>query len=84
MKPNNHKTTFDILLAKHGARYVPLTEMGEYFGIQDEQQLRLLALKNQLGGIRAFKLRESRKAPYLVDLENVADELDRKSIAARP
>lgn len=83
MKANPIKTTYELLLEEHKQRYVPLSAIGPYMGVTDDQQLRLLALKKKLGGIRAFKLRDSQKAPLLVDLENVADELDRRSIAMR-
>jgi hypothetical protein len=77
------KTTYEILLAKYGERHVPLVKFCEYFGVTDEKHLKTLAVKNKLGGIRAFKLRESRDAPLFVDLENVADIMDKKAIAAR-
>jgi Pyocin activator protein PrtN len=77
------KTTYEILLEKHGNRYVPIIEIGEYFGVHDEKKLRVQAMSNKLSGIRAFKMRDSRKAPLLVDLENVADVLDRVAKLAR-
>ena len=77
------KSTYEILLDKYGTRYVPIIMIGEYFGIDDERKLRVAATKNMLSGIRPFKMRESRKAPLLVDLENVAEVLDNRARAVR-
>jgi len=38
-----------------------------------------MAHRNELGGIKAFKLRDSSKAPWLVDIEQLATVLDERS-----
>jgi hypothetical protein len=61
-----------------------LTEVGpEFYGISDEQHLRKMALQKKLGGLRPFRARDSRDAPLLVKVDNLAEDLDRRSIAAR-
>jgi hypothetical protein len=85
MKPNAHKSTYELLLEHFNMRpVVPLTEVGpEFYGISDEQHLRKMALQKKLGGLRPFRARDSRDAPLLVKVDNLAEDLDRRSIAAR-
>lgn len=76
------KTTYELLLDKYGERYVHLSKVKEYLGIDNEDWLKSKANKNELG-FRVFKLVESKKSPYFVDLENFAEVLDKKSMLSR-
>lgn len=85
MAKTQPKTTYELLLERFGSRpVVPLTEIApEYYGITDEAHLRKMVLRKKLGGLRPFRVRDSREAPLLVRVEDLADELDRRAIDAR-
>ena len=69
--------TFDILLDKYKDRYVPLSEVCEpYYGISYKTACRYAAM----GKIRAFRLNRSKKCPWLVSLDALAEDLDKASL----
>ena len=81
------KTTADILLEKYSKTKVTLAEFADDFpeilGVQDKRELNRLAAKQDLGGIRPFKMRNSKRCPWLIDLVQAADAIDRKAIESR-
>ena len=71
--------TSEALFKQYGKKFVPLRQLAEeYLGITDEYSLSKKALKNDLNGIRAFRIGSS-KSPWVVDIEQLADVLDSKS-----
>lgn len=71
--------TVDALFEQYKKRYVELDVIGpEYLGVNDRKTLSKLAHKNDLGGIKAFRLRGN-GSPWLVDIEQLANVLEQKS-----
>jgi Pyocin activator protein PrtN len=78
------KTTAEILIQKYGSKHVHLLPIAEeYLGLHDIKTINRKAAKNDLGGIRPFRVRQSKDSPWIVDLEQVADVLDRKAVETR-
>jgi hypothetical protein len=76
--------TEQILLNKFGDRYVPLEKVApEYFGINDRRTILRMANRREFNGLVPFKAGIGERAPWLVDLVNLADVLDRRAIEAR-
>lgn len=72
-------STVEALFEQYKKRYVELTVIGpEYLGITDKKLLSKMAHRNDLGGIKAFRLR-GRGSPWLVDIEQLAGVLEQKS-----
>ena len=71
--------TSEALFQQYGKKFVPLIQIAEeYLGITDEYSLSKKAHKNDLNGIKAFRL-GSAKSPCVVDIEKLEDLLDSKS-----
>lgn len=72
--------TADVLLKKYGDKFVPLTIVAaDYYAITDLRTINRMAAKRAFPGLRPFKAHDSRQAPYLVDIENLADALDNRA-----
>jgi hypothetical protein len=72
--------TIDALFSQYGKKFVELQIIApEYLGITEPKTLSKMAHRNELGGIKAFKLRDSSKAPWLVDIEQLTTVLDERS-----
>jgi len=71
--------TSEALFRQYGKKFVPLQQISEeYLGITDAATLSKKAGKNDLNGIRAFRL-GSAKSKWMVDIDQLADLLDSKS-----
>jgi hypothetical protein len=71
--------TSEALFKQYNKKFVPLLQIStEYLGISDASVISKMALKNDLGGIKAFRM-GSTKSPWLVDIEQLADVLDSRS-----
>lgn len=71
--------TSEALFKQYNKKFVPLVQIStEYLGISDPSVISKMATKNELGGIKAFRM-GSAKSPWLVDIEQLADVLDRHS-----
>ncbi|MGZ8164115.1 MAG: pyocin activator PrtN family protein [Methylobacter sp.] len=71
--------TIDALFAQYGKKFVPLEIIAaDFLGVTEPKTISRLAHRNELGGIKAFRL-GSTKSPWLVDIEQLADVLDAKS-----
>jgi len=71
--------TSEALFKQYNKKFVPLLQIStEYLGISDASVISKMALKNDLGGIKAFRM-GSAKSPWLVDIEQLADVLDSRS-----
>ena len=76
--------TIQILREKYGDRYVHLDIIAkEYYGVEDAKTIGRMVVKDEFTGIRPFRARNSNKAPYLVDITQLAEALDRRAIEAR-
>lgn len=70
--------TVDALYRQYGKKFPPLMDVArDFLGLNDEADISKRALKNDLGGIRAFRM-GSRKSPWLCDIEQIAQVLDEK------
>lgn len=71
--------TADALFKQYGKKFVPLVQIAEeYLGVNDAHVISKRAHRNELGGIRAFRM-GSNQSPWLVDIEQLADVLDSRS-----
>lgn len=71
--------TEDALFKQYGKKFVELDAIGpEYLGITDKKTLSKMAHRNDLGGLKAFRLRGS-GSPWLIDISDLAQVLDEKS-----
>ncbi len=71
--------TADALFKQYGKKFVPLVQIAEeYLGIDDAYVISRKAHRNELGGIRAFRM-GSERSPWLVDIEQLADVLDSRA-----
>ena len=71
--------TSEALFQQYGKKFVPLLQIAEeYLGITDAVYLSKKAHRNDLNGIRAFRL-GSAKSTWMVDIDQLADLLDRRS-----
>lgn len=71
--------TEDALFKQYGKKHVPLEVVAQdYLGITDKKTLSKMAHRNDLGGLKAFRLRGS-GSPWLIDISNLAQVLDEKS-----
>ena len=71
--------TIDALYQQYGKKYPPLIDVArDFLGLNDEADISKRALRNDLGGIRAFRM-GSRKSPWLCDIEQLAEVLEHKS-----
>lgn len=69
--------TLLLLLARYERSPVPLSEIcKEFFGIGEKQAAMLAA--SQALPVPAFKLRESERAGWMVDLRDLAEHIDKK------
>lgn len=74
--------TSHALFKQYGKKFVELAVIApEYLGINDPKTISRLANRGDLGGIRAFKARDSLQAPWLVDIDQLAEFLDAKARA---
>lgn len=74
--------TRETLLARYGRRDVPLAEVCErYFGVPPTMASRLVAAGRF--PVPAFRARDSRKAPLLVRVDDLAEVLDSRYERAR-
>lgn len=70
--------TVDALFQQYGKKHPALTDVArDFLGLNDEKDISKRALKNDLGGIRAFRM-GSQKSPWLCDIEQIAQVLDEK------
>lgn len=66
-----------LLLAKYERSPVPLGEVcEEFFGIKEKQAAMLAAAQSL--PVPTFKLRESERAKWMVDLRDLAEHIDNK------
>lgn len=79
---NKNQTTYELLLGKYKERYVQLEKIKEYTGIENDDWLKTQAARGKLE-FKTFKLVNSKKAPYFVDLQELADLMDRRAILSR-
>ncbi len=71
--------TSEALFKQYGKKFVALVDIApEYLGINDPTRISKLAHRNELGGIRAFRL-GSNQSPWLVDIDQLAEVLDRQA-----
>ena len=69
--------TVFLLMAKYERSPVPLGEVcEEFFGIK-EKQASMLAAAQSLP-VPAFKLRDSERAKWMVDLRDLAEHIDKR------
>lgn len=74
--------TADMLYKKYGDKFVPLvTVAADYYGLTDQKTINRMAAGRKLAGLRPFKAHDSAKAPYLVDIDNLAEALDMRARA---
>ena len=71
--------TVDALFKQYGRKFVEVEIIAADFLGMEKKAARERALKNDLGGIRAFQVREKQGSPLLVDIEQLAEVLDSKS-----
>ncbi len=73
------QTTEGFLFQQYGKKFVPLeTIAADFLGITDKKTISKMAHRDDLGGIKAFRLRGN-GSPWLVDIADLALVLDRKS-----
>jgi len=73
------RKTVDALFAQYKRKFVELDVIGnDYLGISDKKTLSKMAHRNDLGGIRAFRMRGN-GSPWLVDIDQLANVIDQKS-----
>ncbi len=71
--------TVDALYQQFGTKFVSVIDYARaYCGLENEKHIIRLAVTGELG-VKAFKAYDGNKAPLLVDIEQVAAVLDRKS-----
>jgi hypothetical protein len=71
--------TVDALFQQYKKKFVELDIIAaDFLGVTEAKTISRLAHRNELGGIKAFRLGSS-KSPWLVDIEQLADVLDNKS-----
>jgi len=71
--------TVDALFSQYKKKFVELEIIApQYLGVTDKKTLSKMAHKNDLGGIKAFRIRGS-GSPWLVDIEQLASVLDAKA-----
>lgn len=71
--------TAEALFKQYGKKFVELEIIAaEYLGVTEAKTISRMAHRNELGGIKAFRLGTS-KSPWLVDIEQLADVLDAKA-----
>jgi|GEM_PF-1214078 len=69
--------TAEALYQQYGRKHPPLVDVArDYLGITSAQEVGKRALRNELGGIKGFKM-GGKKSPWLCDIEQVAEVLDR-------
>ncbi|WP_224798197.1 pyocin activator PrtN family protein [Idiomarina abyssalis] len=69
--------TLLLLLVRYERSPVPLSEIcKEFFGIGEKQAAMMAA--SQALPVPAFKLRESERAGWMVDLRDLAEHIDKK------
>lgn len=69
--------TAEALYQEFGTKHPRLIDVAsKYLGITDESVVSKRALKGDLGGIKPFRL-GTRKSPWLCDVDQLADVLDR-------
>lgn len=72
--------TVDILFQKYRDKFIPLTTVAaDYYAVNDLKTINRMADKGQFPGLRPFRARDSKKSPYLIDIENLAEALDSRS-----
>jgi len=72
--------TIDILLNKYGDKFVPLDRVAaDYYAVNDNRTINRMAVNGKFPGLKPFKARESKAAPWLVDIENLANALDSRA-----
>ena len=72
--------TSEALFKQYGKKIIPLASIAEeYLGLSDPRTISRNATRNELAGIRAFKLMDSKSAPWLVDIDQLADVLDSRA-----
>jgi hypothetical protein len=71
--------TAEALFKQYGKKFVELELVApDYLGITDKKTLSKMAHRNDLGGIKAFRLRGN-GSPWLVDIEQLASVLEQKA-----
>ncbi len=71
--------TADALFQQYGKKHPPLVDIArDYLGITDPYVISRKAAKNDLGGIKAFRL-GSNASPWLCDIDQLAKILDEKA-----
>jgi len=78
--------TSEALFKQYGKKYIPATEvLSEFFGMDsvDTGAITKLIAKDKLHGLRLFRMGGGKgsKAPYLADIDQLADVLDAKARA---
>lgn len=72
--------TSEVLLKKYGDKFVPLvTVASDYYAVTDLRTINRMAANSKFPGLRPFKARDSSQAPYLVDIDNLAEALDNRA-----
>lgn len=73
----------DKLFQKYGDAHVTLERVAsDYYGVTDPRTIRRMAEKNQFPGLKPFRARDSKQAPYFVSIENLAKALEERERAA--
>lgn len=72
--------TAEVLLKKYGDKFVPLvTVAADYYAVNDQYTINRMVANSEFPGLRPFRARDSAKAPYLVDIDNLAEALDNRA-----
>lgn len=76
--------TVEFLFQKYGEKIVKLNVVAaDFYGITDIYTANRMAERKQFPGLHPFRARDSKRSPWLVDIENLADALDNSARLAK-
>lgn len=76
--------TVEMLYQKYKDKLIPLAVIAtDYYAITDERTINRMAAAGKFPGLKPFKMRDSRAAPWMVDIENLAEAIEKRAEADR-
>jgi hypothetical protein len=72
--------TPEVLYQKYGDQHVLLEQIAaDYYGVKDAATVKRMFGKGEFNEIKPFKMRQSNQAPVFVDINILANVLDRRA-----
>ncbi|WP_026601447.1 pyocin activator PrtN family protein [Methylomonas sp. 11b] len=69
--------TADFLLQKYGEKIVKLAVVAaDFYGISDIYTANRMAERKQFPHLKPYRARDSKRSPWLVNIDNLAEALD--------